>query len=87
MSWITWIILGGFAGWAVGKLTTSNARGGIVGNIIIGVIGALTGSWILGFLGIAEPLSFNLMTFFISIGGAVVLLTLVNMLHISSRRK
>lgn len=81
MSWIAWIVLGGLAGWVASMLTKNNARMGIVWNIIVGIIGALLGSWILGLLGITEPLNFDFTTFLVAVGGAVVLLFLVNLIR------
>jgi uncharacterized membrane protein YeaQ/YmgE (transglycosylase-associated protein family) len=86
MSWIAWIVLGGMAGWVASMLTRNNARMGIIWNIIVGIIGALAGSWILGLLGVTEPLTFNFMTFLVAVGGAVVLLFLFNLIRGKSRR-
>ena len=79
MSWLAWIVLGGLAGWVASILTRNNAQMGIIWNIIVGIIGALAGSWILGLLGITEPLTFSFMNFLVAIGGAVVLLILFNL--------
>jgi uncharacterized membrane protein YeaQ/YmgE (transglycosylase-associated protein family) len=81
MSWIAWIVLGGLAGWVASILTRNNARMGIIWNIIVGIIGALAGSWILGMLGKTEPLTFSLTTFLVAVGGAVVLLFLFNLVR------
>jgi uncharacterized membrane protein YeaQ/YmgE (transglycosylase-associated protein family) len=81
MSWIAWIVLGGLAGWVASILTRNNARMGIIWNIIVGIIGALAGSWILGMLGKTEPLTFSFTTFLVAVGGAVVLLFLFNLVR------
>ena len=81
MSWIAWIVLGGLAGWIASMLTGDNARMGIIWNIIVGIIGALAGSWILGMLGKTEPLTFSFTTFLVAVGGAVVLLFLFNLVR------
>ena len=79
MSWLAWIVLGGLAGWVASLLTKNNARMGIIWNIIVGIIGALAGSWILGLMDITEPLTFSFSTFLVAVGGAVVLLFLFNL--------
>ena len=79
MSWLAWIVLGGLAGWIASMLTRNNARMGIIWNIIVGIIGALVGSWLLGLLGVTEPLTFSFMTFLVAVGGAMVLLFLFNL--------
>lgn len=76
MTWLAWIVLGGFAGWVASILTKTNAQMGIIKNVIVGIIGALAGSWILGYLGKTQPLTFNFQTFLVAVGGAVVLLFL-----------
>ncbi|MDW7658220.1 MAG: GlsB/YeaQ/YmgE family stress response membrane protein [Bacillota bacterium] len=81
MSWLAWIVLGGLAGWVASILTKNNARMGIIWNIITGIIGALLGSWILGFFDITDPLTFSFPTFLVAVGGAVVLLFLINLIR------
>ena len=45
-------LIGGIAGWLAGLIM--KGRGfGILGNIVIGILGAFVGSWVLGALGIA----------------------------------
>lgn len=86
MSWIAWIVLGGLAGWVASILTKNNARMGIFWNIIVGIVGALAGSWILGLLDVTQPLTFSFPTFLVAVGGAVVLLFLVNLIRGKGRR-
>ena len=81
MSWIAWIVLGGLAGWIASMMTKNDAQMGILWNVIVGIIGAVAGSWILGSLGVSEPLTFSVTTFLIAIGGAVLLLFLVNLIR------
>ena len=81
MSWLAWIVLGGLAGWVASLLTRNNAQMGIIWNIIVGIIGALAGSWLLGLLGVTEPLTFSFTTFLVAVGGAVVLLFLFNLIR------
>ena len=76
MSWIAWIVLGGLAGWVASMLTKNNERMGLISNIVVGIIGALAGSWILGMLGATEPLTFSFTSFLVAVGGAVLLLFL-----------
>lgn len=73
MTIIYWIIFGLIAGSVAGYLVPGT-RGGILGSIVLGVIGAVVG----GFLG--EQLfgvgvsGFNLSSFIVAIGGAVLVL-------------
>jgi uncharacterized membrane protein YeaQ/YmgE (transglycosylase-associated protein family) len=75
MGFLTWIIVGVIVGWLAGLVV--RGRGfGLIGNIVIGVIGALIGGWLAGALfNVSDPISgFNLTTIFIAFLGAVLLL-------------
>lgn len=85
MDWLAWIVLGGIAGWIASMLTRNNANMGIIANIIVGIIGSFAGTFILSLLGIPGTTGFNLYSLFVAIGGAVVLLWLVNIIR--GRRK
>ncbi len=47
MGIIGWIILGGLAGWIASKITGNDARMGAGMNIIVGIIGAFIGGWVI----------------------------------------
>jgi uncharacterized membrane protein YeaQ/YmgE (transglycosylase-associated protein family) len=49
--WIMTIILGGLAGWIAEKVMKFDT--GLIMNIVLGVVGALLGNWLLSFAGIA----------------------------------
>lgn len=78
------IILGGIAGWIATLLVGNEREHGLIGNIVIGIVGAflagiisraLTGS------DQAELGTFTWHAFFWAIGGAVVLLLAWNAVH------
>jgi uncharacterized membrane protein YeaQ/YmgE (transglycosylase-associated protein family) len=51
-SFLTFLLIGGAAGWITGLIT--KGRGfGLAGNIIVGIIGAFLGGFCLGLLGIS----------------------------------
>jgi uncharacterized membrane protein YeaQ/YmgE (transglycosylase-associated protein family) len=75
---IWFLIIGAIAGWLAGLLM--KGRGfGILGDIIVGIVGALLGGWLFGVLGISAGggLAGSLIVAFI---GAVVLLFLVRLI-------
>ena len=41
-----WIIIGGLAGWVASMLMGTNARQGMLANIIVGVVGASVGGFL-----------------------------------------
>jgi uncharacterized membrane protein YeaQ/YmgE (transglycosylase-associated protein family) len=75
---IWFLIIGAIAGWLAGLLM--KGRGfGILGDIIVGIVGALLGGWLFGVLGISAGggLVGSLIVAFI---GAVVLLFIVRLI-------
>jgi len=49
---IIWLIIGAVAGWLAGVFVKGGGYG-LVGDIIVGIIGAFIGGWLAGALGIA----------------------------------
>ena len=47
---IWWIIVGLIAGWAAGKIMKGGGYG-VIADIILGVLGAIIGGWVVGLLG------------------------------------
>jgi uncharacterized membrane protein YeaQ/YmgE (transglycosylase-associated protein family) len=46
VGFIGWLIVGGIAGWLAGQIMRGGGFG-ILGNIAVGVVGAIIGGWIL----------------------------------------
>lgn len=44
---LLWIVIGAIAGWLAGQIMKGSGYG-IVGDIIIGMVGAVIGGWLLG---------------------------------------
>jgi len=52
MSIILWIVIGIIAGWLAGKIM--KGRGfGLIGDLVVGVVGAFLGGWLFGLLNIS----------------------------------
>ena len=49
VGWISYIIIGAIAGWLAGKIV-KGGDSGLVMNIVIGIIGALIGGFLLSFI-------------------------------------
>lgn len=75
MSILLWIIFGAIAGWIASMITKTN--NGLLMDIIVGIIGAVIGGWIMNSLGSAGTTGFNLWSLLVAILGAVVLLVIV----------
>ncbi len=72
MGIIGWIVLGGLAGWVASMIAGTNAQMGLIANILVGVIGALVGGFVMNILGGAGITGFNLYSFGVALAGAVL---------------
>ena len=48
MGFIIWLIVGGLIGWLASIIMRTDAQQGILMNIIVGIVGSLIGSFLLG---------------------------------------
>jgi uncharacterized membrane protein YeaQ/YmgE (transglycosylase-associated protein family) len=80
MGILAWIVVGLIAGWLAGMVMRGGGYG-VLGDIIIGVVGALLGGWIATtFLHIGAGMTgINLYSILVAFAGAVVLLVLVRL--------
>jgi uncharacterized membrane protein YeaQ/YmgE (transglycosylase-associated protein family) len=77
MGILAWIVLGGLAGWIASIIAGNNAEQGFVGNIIVGMLGALIGGFIINLLGGTGITGFNLWSLLVAVFGAIILLFIV----------
>ena len=68
---IWWIIVGLIAGWAAGKIMKGGGYG-VIADIVLGVVGAVVGGWVVGQLGIGG--GGLIWTILVAILGAVILI-------------
>ncbi len=74
MGILSWIIFGALAGWIASKITGHDASMGIFANIIVGVLGAVIGGFIMSLIGKTGVDGFNLWSFLVAVGGSVLFL-------------
>jgi uncharacterized membrane protein YeaQ/YmgE (transglycosylase-associated protein family) len=82
MNIIIWLIVGGLIGWLASLVMRTDAQQGIVLNVVVGIIGALLGGFLLSPLigsGTINQNNFSLPALLVSFGGAIILLFIVNM--------
>ncbi len=86
MGLLAWIIVGIIAGWLAGQVMKGRGYG-IVGDMILGIIGALVGGFLAGALfGIPNPINgVNATTIIIAFIGAVIVVAIVRALPGRSR--
>ncbi|WP_029109406.1 GlsB/YeaQ/YmgE family stress response membrane protein [Mycobacterium sp. URHD0025] len=79
VGWIGYIIIGAIAGWIAGKIVKGGGAG-ILMNIVIGVIGALIGGFLLSFF-LDTASGGWWFTLFTAILGSVILLWIVGLVR------
>lgn len=75
----SWLILGGIAGWLASMFAGTNARQGLIGNIVVGIVGAMVGGFVFTKLGGSDITGFNLYSLGVATVGGVILLFLKQM--------
>ncbi len=80
MGIIMWIVFGAIVGWLASIITKS--KGGLIRNIIVGLIGAMLGGWIGSFFGLGSVDEFTVEGFLVAVGGAVLLIWILKKLKI-----
>ncbi|MFZ4874737.1 GlsB/YeaQ/YmgE family stress response membrane protein [Janthinobacterium sp. Mn2066] len=84
MNFIIWIVIGGVIGWLASMVMKTDAQQGIFLNIVVGIVGAFLGGWLLAPLfgtGTINNDNFSLSSLLVSFLGAVILLGIVNLLR------
>lgn len=80
MGFIAWIIFGGLAGWIASMIMKTNAEQGIFLNIVVGIVGAVIGGWVMSIFNGTPVTGFNIYSFFVAILGSCILLFIVKLL-------
>lgn len=80
MGIFSWIIFGALAGWVASMVMGRNNQMGCLANIVVGIIGAVVGGWIMSFFGKAGVTGFDPVSFVVAVIGAVVFLGVLNLL-------
>lgn len=76
---LLWAVVGLIAGWLASAVVGGGY--GVIGDIVIGVVGAFLGSYVFRALHIASPFAGLPGTIFVAFIGAIVLLVLLRLLH------
>ncbi|MFZ2187810.1 MAG: GlsB/YeaQ/YmgE family stress response membrane protein [Candidatus Moraniibacteriota bacterium] len=81
MGILIWIIFGGLVGWVASLLMHTDNQQGILLNIVVGIVGAVLGGWIMTLFGQAGVSGFNLYSFIVALVGSVVLIYIAKALR------
>jgi uncharacterized membrane protein YeaQ/YmgE (transglycosylase-associated protein family) len=89
MNILVWLIMGGIVGWIASIIMGTNGQQGIVLNVVVGIVGAVIGGWLIGpILGAGSiNQSITLMSFIVSLIGAIILLAIISLFRRGTIRR
>jgi uncharacterized membrane protein YeaQ/YmgE (transglycosylase-associated protein family) len=79
INFIIWLIVGALIGWVASLIMKTNSRQGLIGDILVGIVGAFVGGLILSpvfHISTINESNFSLPALLVSLGGAIILLLL-----------
>lgn len=87
MGIIIWLVMGGIVGWIASMIMGTDARQGIILNIVVGIVGAMIGGWLIGPMVGAGSINegITIMSFVVSLIGAVILLAILGLFQRGSK--
>src|SRR3982751_1458143 len=89
MNFIIWLVVGGLIGWIASMIMKTDAQQGVILNVVVGIIGAMLGGWLLAPMfgtGTINQNDFSLAGLGVSLLGAIILLAIVNLVRRGSPR-
>ena len=89
MNFIIWLVVGGVLGWLASLVMRTDNQQGIILNVIVGILGAMVGGWVLAPLfgtGTINQSDFSLAGLGVSFLGAIILLAIVNAFRLGRAR-
>jgi uncharacterized membrane protein YeaQ/YmgE (transglycosylase-associated protein family) len=89
MNIIIWLVVGGLIGWVASMIMKTDAQQGVILNVVVGVIGALLGGFLLAPMlgsGTINSNDFSVASLGVSLLGAIILLAIVNLVRRGTAR-
>lgn len=84
MNFIIWLVVGGIIGWLASIVMKTDGQQGIFLNVIVGIIGAVLGGWLISPLvgvGTINQDNFSVPALLVSFVGAIILLAIVRLIR------
>ena len=89
MNFIIWLVVGGLIGWVASMIMRTDGQQGIFLNIIVGIVGAMLGGWLISPL-VGVPTinqgALSVGALVVSLLGAIILLAIVNLFRRGTAR-
>jgi uncharacterized membrane protein YeaQ/YmgE (transglycosylase-associated protein family) len=73
MGIITWIVFGLLAGFVASMLVNKHGEG-LIGDLLLGIVGAMVGGGIAYLFGLQGVTTFNPWSFLVAVGGSIIVL-------------
>lgn len=80
MGIIGWLVVGALAGWIASLIMKRGRQMGLLANIVVGVVGALIGGFVLQLFGVDGITGFNLWSILVAVIGACILLFIAGLI-------
>lgn len=84
MNIVIWLVVGGLIGWVASLLMGSDGRQGLFLNVVVGILGAFLGGWLLGGRFGASTINegnLSLSAIMVSLVGAIILLAALKLIR------
>lgn len=81
MGLILLIIFGALVGWVASLVMKTDAQQGLLMDIIVGIIGAVIGDWLIGGIGEFGIGGFDLYSFIVALIGACIFIAMLRVLR------
>lgn len=82
---VVWLIVGAIAGWLASIVMKTNRSQGLITDIIVGIVGAFIGGFVLNALGVGGAVTgLNIASILTAFIGAVILLALLRFIRRST---
>jgi len=78
---ISWIIVGIIAGFLAKAVVPGEGPGGVLGDLVVGIVGAIIGGWLFNLFGHTGTTGLNVWSIVVAFVGGVVLLWIVRALN------
>jgi uncharacterized membrane protein YeaQ/YmgE (transglycosylase-associated protein family) len=80
MDIIAWIVVGIIAGFLAKAVVPGGGPGGVLGDLVIGILGAVIGGWLFNTFGHIGATGLNIWSIIVAFVGGVVLLLIIRAL-------
>lgn len=74
MNILIWILFGALVGWIASKIMNTDSQQGPIANIVVGIVGAFIGGYVMQSLGESGVTGFNLGSLVVAVLGSMALL-------------